>query len=201
MPGWYRSTMKTLFILMLSILTGVIAGQPSGSILQVGDIAPDFHGVNQTNDLVDLRKSLKDGPVVLIFFRGSWCYYCNKHISKFQDSLEYVLDKGASVIAVSPQIPEFNQKTISKTGAEFSIIHDTGYQIMDAYYVSFTMEEKTIKQYRRFGRHIGRANANEDYILPVPATFIIGEDGMIRYIQYDPNYKNRSTVAEVLRNL
>jgi peroxiredoxin len=186
---------------MLSLLTGVIAGQHSTSTLQVGDIAPDFHGIDQTDDLVNLRESLKKGPVVLIFFRGSWCPYCNKHISKFQDSLEYVLDKGASVIAVSPQIPEYNHKTINKTGASFSVIHDKGYHIMDTYYVSFTMDEKTTKNYRRFGKHVDRANANEDYILPVPATFIIGEDRKIRYIQYDPNYKNRSTVAEVLRNL
>ena len=97
--------MKTFLILILSLLTGVLAGQDSTSTLQVGDIAPDFHGIDQSEDMVNLRESLKNGPVVLIFFRGSWCYYCNKHISKFQDSLEYVLDKGASVIAVSPQIP------------------------------------------------------------------------------------------------
>jgi peroxiredoxin len=193
--------MKAILTLILSLLTVIITGQHLASTLHVGDIAPDFHGIDQTEDLINLRESLKNGPVVLIFFRGSWCYYCNKHISKFQDSIEYVLDMGASVIAVSPQIPEYNHKTIHKTGATFSVIHDKGYQIMDAYYVSFTIDEKTIKKYRRFGRHIDRANANEDYILPVPATFIIGQDRKIRYIQYDPNYKNRSTVAEVLRNL
>jgi peroxiredoxin len=193
--------MKILLILMVSLLTGVVTAQELTSTLQVGDIAPDFHGIDQTEDLVNLSESLLKGPVVLIFFRGSWCYYCNKHISKFQDSLEYVLGKGASVITVSPQIPEYNHKTIRKTGATFSVIHDEGYQIMDAYHVSFTMDEKIIKKYRRFGRHIDRANANEEYILPVPATFIIGEDRVIRYVQYDPNYKNRSTVAEVLENL
>jgi peroxiredoxin len=193
--------MKILLVLMVSLLTGVVTAQELTSTLQVGDIAPDFLGIDQTEDLVNLSESLLKGPVVLIFFRGSWCYYCNKHISKFQDSLEYVLEKGVSVIAVSPQIPEYNHKTISKTGATFSVIHDEGYQIMDAYHVSFTMDEKIIKKYRRFGRHIDRANANEEYILPVPATFIIGEDRVIRYIQYDPNYKNRSTVAEVLENL
>jgi len=193
--------MKTFLILIFSLLSGVLAGQDSISTLQVGDIAPDFHGIDQSEDTVNLRESLKNGPVVLIFFRGSWCYYCNRHISKFQDSLEYVLDKGASVIAVSPQIPEYNHKTIRKTGATFSIIHDKGYQIMDSYSVSFIVDEKIVNKYRRFGRHIDRANANEDYILPVPATFIIGEDSVISYIQYDPNYKNRSTVAEVLRNL
>ena len=193
--------MKILLVLMVSLLTGVVTAQELTSTLQVGDIAPDFHGIDQTEDLVNLSESLLKGPVVLIFFRGSWCYYCNKHISKFQDSLEYVLEKGASVITVSPQIPEYSHKTIRKTGATFSVIHDEGYQIMDAYHVSFTMDEKIIKKYRRFGRHIDRANANEEYILPVPATFIIGEDRVIRYIQYDPNYKNRSTVAEVLENL
>ena len=193
--------MKTFLILIFCLLTCVLAGQDSISTLQVGDIAPDFYGIDQSEDTVNLGESLLNGPVVLIFFRGSWCYYCNRHISKFQDSLEYVLDRGASVIAVSPQIPEYNQKTIRKTGASFSVIHDEGYQIMESYYVSFTVDEKIVNKYRRFGRHIDRANANEDYILPVPATFIIGEDRVIRYIQYDPNYKNRSTVAEVLRNL
>jgi peroxiredoxin len=193
--------MKPILILILSLLTGVLACQDSTSTFQVGDIAPDFHGIDQSEDTVNLTESIKKGPVVLIFFRGSWCYYCNRHISKFQDSLDYVLEKGASVIAVSPQIPEYNQKTIRKTGASFSIIHDKGYQIMDSYYVSFMVDEKIVNKYRRFGRHIDRANANEDYILPVPATFIIGQDRVIRYIQYDPNYKNRSTVAEVLRNL
>jgi len=193
--------MKTFFVLLLSLMSEIVAGQELTSTLQVGDIAPDFHGIDQAEDIINLRESLKNGPVVLIFFRGSWCYFCNQHIAKFQDSLEYVLDKGASVIAVSPQIPEYNHKTIRKTGASFSLIHDKGYHIMNAYYVSFTIDEKTILKYRRFGRHIDRANANEDYILPVPATFIIGEDRVIRYIQYDPNYKNRSTVAEVLRNL
>jgi len=72
---------------------------------------------------------------------------------------------------------------------------------MDSYSVSFMVDEKIVNKYRRFGRHIDRANANEDYILPVPATFIIGEDKVISYIQWDPNYKNRSTVADVLRNL
>jgi len=192
---------KILLIFKISLLTGVVIAQELTSTLQVGDIAPAFHGIDQTESLVNLSESLKKGPVVLIFFRGSWCYYCNKHISKFQDSLEFVLDKGASVIAISPQVPEYNQKTIRKTGATFSVIQDTGYHIMNAYHVSFTIDEKTIKKYRRFGRHIDRANANEDYILPVPATFIIGEDRRIRYIQYDPNYKNRSTVADVLENI
>ena len=193
--------MKVILVLLLSLYIGVAAGQNSTSTLLVGDRAPDFHGIDQAGELVNLRESLKKGPVVLIFFRGSWCPYCNKHISKFQDSLEYVLDKGASVIAVSPQIPEYNNKIVKKTGATFSIIHDRGYQIMDAYYVSFPMNEKTIKRYSTFGKRVDRANGNEDYILPVPATFIIGEDRKIRYIQYDPNYKNRSSVAEVLQNL
>ena len=188
-------------ILIISLLTGVASSQNLSSTLLVGDNAPDFHGVDQAGELVNLRETLKNGPVVLIFFRGSWCPYCNKHISKFQDSIEYVLDKGATVIAVSPQIPEYNNKIIKKTGATFSIIHDKGYQIMDAYYVSFTLDEKTIKRYNISGKNVDRANGNEDYILPIPATFIIDVDRKIRYIQYDPKYKNRSSVAEVLRNL
>ena len=193
--------MKTIQLLVLSLFSSVLAGQPPTSILKPGDTAPDFNGIDQTGDLVNLRETLEKGPVVLIFFRGSWCPYCNNHLSKFQDSLGYVLDRGATVIAVSPQVPEYNLKTINKTGATFSVIHDKGYKIMDSYNVSFTLDEKTIKNYRRVSKHVDRANADEDYVLPVPATFIIGPDRIIRHIHYDPNYKKRSTVAEVLRNL
>jgi peroxiredoxin len=193
--------MKAFSILIFSLWTAVIACQDPTSTLQAGDDAPDFEGIDQSGDLINLRESLKDGPVVLIFFRGSWCPYCDRHISKFQDSLEYILDRGASIIAVTPEIPEYNQKIINKTGATFSIIHDIGYQIMDAYFVSFALDAKTIKRYDRFGMHVDLSNGNKDYILPVPATFIIDENRQIRYIQYDPDYKNRSTVAEVLRNL
>ena len=73
--------MKTILILAFSLFSFTLAGQPSASVLKQGDIAPDFNGIDQAGELVNLRKSLETGPVVLVFFRGSWCPYCNKHLS------------------------------------------------------------------------------------------------------------------------
>ena len=113
--------------------------------------------------------------------------------------IEMALEKGASVITVSPQVSEYSEKTIDKTGATFSILHDKDYKIMDDYQVSFHLDENTIKRYSR--HNLDLVNGNEDNILPVPATFIIGKDGKIAYIHYDPNYKRRSTVAEIINFL
>ena len=177
----------------------MVNAQPEISTLQVGDKAPGFNGTDQTGNRFSLEESLETGPVVLIFFRGSWCPYCNRHLSELQDSLNLILDRGASVITVSPQLPEYAEKTIRNTGAAFSILHDKDYQIMDAYHVSFHLDDNTIRRYNRFD--LDKVNGNEDFILPVPATFVIGKDHKIVYIHYDPNYRNRSTIAEILKFL
>ena len=191
--------MRIFLVILFSAILNMVSAQSPGSMLKVGNTAPDFSGIDQSGTQIMLGESLKTGPVVLIFFRGSWCPYCNRHLSQLQDSLSLILEKGASVITVSPQLSEYSEKTIDKTGATFSILHDKDYKIMDDYHVSFHLDENTISRYSR--HNLDQVNGNEDNILPVPATFIIGKDGKIVYIQYDPNYKKRSTVAEILNFL
>ena len=191
--------MRLFLVLLFSAMLSSVSAQSTGSMLKVGDVAPEFNATDQSGTQVMLAESLKAGPVVMIFFRGSWCPFCNRHLSQIQDSLSLILEKGASVIAVSPQLSEYSEKTIDKTGATFSILHDKDYKIMNDYHVSFHLDEKTINRYSRL--NLDLVNGNEDYILPVPATFIIGKDGKIAYIHYDPNYKRRSTVAEIINFL
>jgi peroxiredoxin len=191
--------MRLFLVILFSAILNMVSAQSAGSMLKVGNTAPDFSGIDQSGTQIMLGESLKSGPVVLIFFRGSWCPYCNRHLSQLQDSLSLIIEKGASVITVSPQLSEYAEKTIDKTGATFSILHDKDYKIMDDYHVSFQLDEKTIRRYSRF--NLDEVNGNEDNMLPVPATFIIDKDGKIVYIQYDPDYKNRSTVAEILNYL
>jgi peroxiredoxin len=190
--------MRIFFFAVFYTLFCTASAQTTIFTLKVGDTAPDFQGMDQAGDRIRLIEKLEKGPVVLIFFRGSWCPYCNKHLSKLQDSLSMVLARGASVITVTPQVPEYSEKTIDKTGATFSILHDQGYRIMDSYHVSFHLDQNTIRRYKLRGFNIDRVNGNEDYIMPVPATFVIGTDRKIDYIHFDPNYKNRSSVADIL---
>lgn len=169
--------------------------------LQLGDIAPDFMAFDQDGNTVHLKELLKKGPVVLLFYRGQWCPYCNKQLSHLTDSIEFVKAKGATVLAISPETKENIQKTIQKTKATFPVLADEDMSIMSAYKAIFTVDEKTINRYKGFGIDLDKANGKNGPILPVPATYIIGIDGKLKYVFFDTNYKKRISVKEIFENL
>jgi len=170
--------------------------------LSVGTKAPLFEAQDQNDSTYVLADSLKKGRVVLIFYRGQWCPICNRHLSNLQDSLEQIYQKGATVIAVSPEKPELMDKTAEKTGASFTLLYDEGYKIADAYDVIFKPNGKQRLVYNAFlGASLKKAHSDNSERLPVPATYIIGKDGIIVWRQFDSNYKNRSTVTDILKHL
>ncbi|TAJ12986.1 AhpC/TSA family protein [Marinilabiliaceae bacterium JC017] len=169
--------------------------------LQVGDKAPDFSGKDKDGNNVMLSEALKKGPVVLFFYRGQWCPYCNRHMSDVQDSLVLIQASGASVIAVTPEKSEAIETTIEKTHASFSVVHDQGHVIMDSYEVSYVLGLIKHSAYKVAGIDINKASGNEDRVLPVPATFIIDASGVITERHFDPDYKNRMTVKAILEAL
>lgn len=185
--------------LLLSLSVYAQNEQPEG--LSEGTKAPLFEGVDQNGETISLQNKLEEGPVVLMFYRGAWCPYCNRQLSELQDSLQLITAQGASVIAVSPEQPESIGKTIEKSGATFSILHDKDLQIMDAYGVSFTLDEKTSRKYKGYGIDLEKANGENGENLPVPATYIIEREGTIKYVFFDPDYKKRASVRELAEEL
>lgn len=188
-------------ILFTLIATFVNAQNDTFNILKAGDKAPLIKALSYNNTTIDLVEMLKNGKVVLVFYRGAWCPYCNKHMSNLQDSLNLILNKGASVIAISPEVEKSIEKTISKTKASFNIIHDSAYVIMKNYGVAFKVSESTVKKYKLFGIDLEESNGNKDNVLPVPATVIINQDGTIGYIHFDENYKKRLGIKEIVNHL
>ena len=170
--------------------------------LQVGDFVKDFTAKDLHESTFVLSEALKKGPVVVIFYRGQWCPICNKHLSTLQDSLQLIYNKGASVIAISPEKPEFLKQTAEKTHASFSLLYDEGYKIADLFDVTFKPDSLTITIYNTMlGADLKKAHSDESQRLPIPATFIIGTDSKIFWRHFDPNYKKRSTVAEIVKNI
>ncbi|MEO9805316.1 MAG: peroxiredoxin-like family protein [Reichenbachiella sp.] len=169
--------------------------------LKVGDEALNFEGIDQNGDSFELYEILKKGPVVLMFYRGFWCPHCNKQLSQMEDSLDFITQKGGIVVAVTPEKPESVEKTIDKTGASFKIIHDKDLSIMNIYHVAFNLEEAMLKKYKKWGIDVVEANGDNGPNLPVPATYIIGQDRQILYAFFDPDYKKRATVGKILQNL
>ncbi|UXP33461.1 AhpC/TSA family protein [Reichenbachiella agarivorans] len=187
--------------LIIACSTALSYGQSANSKYKVGDTAPNFSGTDQFGQSFDLSTQLKEGPVVLMFYRGYWCPYCNKQLSQMQDSLQFITAKGGSVIAVTPEQPEYIEKTLDKTKASFKVVHDADLSIMTSYGVAFEMEEQLVTKYKKNGLDLDAINGDNGSNLPVPATYIINTDGKILYVFYDPDYSKRATVKKILQNL
>jgi peroxiredoxin len=206
--------MKNFIVLMLMLSGLSTLGQTSGteefgvssetvpSGLQVGEKAPEFNAKTAEGKKFALYNQLKSKPVVLIFYRGYWCPVCSRYLSAYQDSLQLIVDRGASFIAVTPETYDFVEKTREKTKAGFEIISDTDGKIMEAYKVNY----KVTEDYQHgiethLNANIAKTNGQKEAVLPVPATYIIDQKGNIVYRQFDLNYSNRASVREILENL
>ena len=169
--------------------------------LKVGDTAPDFSVKDQEGKTINLKKVLQKGPVIMLFYRGQWCPYCNKQMSRFSDSLFMLTAKGASVLAITPETAENVKKTIEKTKSTFPVVEDQGLAIMKMYKVNFAVDEKTITKYKGYGIDFDKANGANGANLPVPATYIIGKDGKVKYVFFNTDYRKRASVLEILNSL
>ena len=187
----------TIFISVTSFSQNTV--YPDG--LKVGDKAPQFQSIDNGGKPFDLKRQLKNGDVVIIFYRGQWCPFCNKELSQLNDSLSLLTAKGATVIAISPETKENVVKTIGKTKASFPIISDSAMEIMKMYKVNFAVDETTQIKYKKYGIDFSEANGSNGANLPVPATYIVGKDGIIKYVFFNPDYKVRSSVQNLLNHL
>ncbi|MBN2775863.1 MAG: AhpC/TSA family protein [Prolixibacteraceae bacterium] len=170
--------------------------------LEVGTKAPLFTAVDAENTTFDLADALEKGPVVIIFYRGHWCPVCNKHLGQIQDSLSLITEKGATVVAISPEKPEYLEKMEEKSGVKFSLLYDEDYKISDAYDVTFLPDTKQIVLYNTMlNAKLKESHSDDSQRLPIPATYIINTEGKVVWRQFDPDYKNRSTVKDILNNL
>lgn len=170
--------------------------------LKKGDTAPAFTVTDVAGKTIGLKQLLKQHKsVVLFFYRGQWCPYCNKQIQHLQDSLLQLTAKGAYVVGVTPETGDNIQKTVDKTHASFTIVQDKGYKIMKSYGVNYVLDDATVVKYRGFGLDLDKNNGNTDHVLPVPATYVINSLGKIAFVHFDKDYTKRASVKEILATL
>ena len=189
------------FFLLCAILA--FAQTHNEGRLKVGDKAPDFNGQDISGRFLTLDRLCKKGPVVIMFYRGSWCPYCKTHLTRVQDSLQYLVDKGASVVVITSEAPQYIEKMVEKMKLTFSIIHDADYRIMQDYAVGFKVNEYTVpaKTYKFTYNNMIKYGVDGMQILPVPATYVIGQDKKIKYAHFRRDYKKRATIQSILERL
>lgn len=195
--------MKKLFLVTAVVFqTAFLFAQTGPKGLNLNDKAPEFSAPDQNGKMVSLKSELKKGPVVLVFYRGQWCPYCNRQLKQLQDSLPQIKAKGATLVTVSPEKQENITKTITKTKASYAILHDEGLQIMKNYDVAYKVDDNTIEKYKKYGIDFTVANGEANGAsLPVPAVYVINKKGKIVYKYFDVNYAKRSSVKDILEHL
>ncbi len=170
--------------------------------LKVGATVPDFAAKDIFDKIHRLSNLAQNGNVVVIFIRGQWCPFCNKHLKELQEQFHKIYEKGASVVVVTPEKSEFIKKTIEKTGAEFTILYDENYKIAEAFDLLFLPNKMMRVVYNTvLGAKLKESHSDSSEQLPIPATFIISKEMKVIWRQFDPDYKKRSKMADILMNL
>ena len=166
-------------------------------MLKIGDVAPYFSGVDQFGEFISSDRLIQKGPFTLIFYRGYWCMYCIKHLTKLQKAFDKYSDQGYQIIVVTPENKENIQKTISKTKIRFTVLNDSMNYIMKSYGVDF--EPKSEKAGIIF-RKVNLLNVNEQEkaILPVPASFNIDQRGNISFLHFNKDFRKRAGFEEIM---
>lgn len=168
------------------------------TVLQMGDYAPDFELPNAVGKLVKLSDRLQQGSVILTFYRGGWCPYCNLELRAYQQILPQIQAARVSLIAVSPQTPDQSLSTAEKNQLSFDVLSDVGSQVAQAYKIAFELPEELKQLYTQFGHGLPESNGTSDWQLPIPATFVIAPDRRILLAYVDVDYRNRLEPSEAL---
>ncbi|MDI6453053.1 peroxiredoxin-like family protein [Peloplasma aerotolerans] len=166
--------------------------------IKVGDKAKDFILPDQNQKQVRLFDLLKNGPIVLTFYRGGWCPYCNLQLRAYQEILDKIHELGASLVAVSPQKPDRHTYKSLIDGLTFTVLSDENNEVSKLYHVLYELPEYLVKPYQELGINLELENINRKWILPSPATYIIDRTGLIVHANIHSDFKKRMEPEHIL---
>ncbi len=196
--GWYQrvpAERQAIMARHIEQLRGTIAK----TMLKVGDRAPAILLENAKGATVDVGTLLKKGPVIVIFYRGGWCPYCNLELRAYQAMLSEFAAAGASLVAISPEKPDDTLSTAEKNALAFEVLSDVGQKVGRAFGLVYEFTEELKRAYQGFNLDIPARNGTPDeWALPVAATYIIDRDGRIIYAYTDVDYRDRADPRDVL---
>ncbi len=192
---------KDVLNVMALATNDLMATGISSDALQLGDYAPDFSLPNVHGELVTLAEMLAHGPVVLNFYRGGWCPYCNYELRAFEEVLERIEDLGAQLVAVSPETPDNSLTTKDKNELSYAVLSDVGNNVTNDYGLVFSLDERLRPIYDQSGVDLPAFNGDNTFNLPMPATYVINQSGQIVYAFVSEDYTKRSEPSEVVKIL
>lgn len=176
----------------------LIASGLEGRAAGIGDRAPGFSLPNALGEQVSLERMLREGPVVLSFYRGIWCPFCSLELRALQQYMPQIKALGGALVAISGQTPDNSLSMVEKHRLTYEVLSDTGQAVASSYGLVFRLPDYLQEAYEKLGHPIPMFNGAGQQTLPVPGTFVIGPDGIIRFAYANPDYRYRADPADIL---
>ena len=176
----------------------LIASGVARNALKAGDIAPSFMLKDPDGRPLSSVELLTEGPLVVSFYRGVWCPYCNLELQALQEALLSFRELGANLVAISPQNQVSSRKSLRTNKLEFPVLSDPGNQTAAAFGLRFTLPDYLIELYKSLKNDLPAFNGVTTWTLPMSGRFVIGQDRVIRYAEINPDYTHRTEPADML---
>ncbi|ALQ07808.1 peroxiredoxin-like family protein [Pseudoalteromonas fuliginea] len=179
----------------------LIAQHIKDNALQIGQKVENFSLANHKGENVELADLLKKGPVIISFYRGGWCPYCNLELKALNDYLPQFKTQSAQLVAISPQLPDETLSTAQKNNLEFDVLCDVSNKVAEQFGLLFTLDERIQALYTQFGIDFEHYYGDKSFKLPLPATYVINQEGVITYAFLSEDYTLRAEPIDVMAAL
>ena len=179
----------------------LIAQHIKDNALQIGQKVESFSLANHKGENVELADLLKKGPVIISFYRGGWCPYCNLELKALNDYLPQFKTQSAQLVAISPQLPDETLSTAQKNDLEFDVLCDVSNKVAEQFGLLFTLDERIQALYTQFGIDFEHYYGDKSFKLPLPATYVINQEGVITYAFLSEDYTLRAEPIDVMTAL
>jgi len=200
--GWHQRVPAERQAIMQRHIDELRSGTIGRTMLKVGDHAPAIVLGNAKGATVDVGTLLNKGPVIVTFYRGGWCPYCNLELKAYQQILPEIAATGASLVAISPEKPDDTLSTAEKNALSFEVLSDVGQKVGRAFGLVYEFTEELKTAYHGFNLDIPARNGTPgEWSLPVSATYVIARDASIIYANTDVDYRDRADPRDVLQVL
>jgi peroxiredoxin len=178
--------------------------QQAGDVygLQVGDIAPNFVLTNPLGEQITLYDELDKGPVILTFYRGSWCPYCNIQLRAYQEIVPEIQEYDAQLLAITPQSPDNSLTQKEKEQLTFQVLSDPQGLVADRYHLLFEMPDYLQLTFKHIlGRDLTSFNESDRWILPIPGIYVLDRERVVRFSHANPDFMTRMEPQELITQL
>lgn len=176
----------------------LIASGAASRALKAGDRAPAFTLHDPDGKPVSSAELLAQGPLVVSFYRGVWCPYCNMELQALQAALPDFEASGAKLVAISPQTAVNSRKSVRQNALGFPILSDTHNDVAASFGLRFELPDYLVELYKALKNDLPSFNGDPSWTLPMPGRFVIGQDGIILYAEVNPDYTRRPEPEDML---